>query len=40
VNDWDELTEDGFKLIFKNSPLKRSKFKGIQRNLKFITTTS
>jgi epoxyqueuosine reductase len=40
VNDWDELTEEGFKLIFKNSPLKRSKFKGIQRNLKFITTTS
>ncbi|MDB5280178.1 MAG: tRNA epoxyqueuosine(34) reductase QueG [Ferruginibacter sp.] len=40
VNEWEELTEESFKLIFKNSPLKRSKFKGIQRNLKFTTTTS
>ena len=35
-NDWEELTEENFKLIFKNSPLKRSKFKGIKRNLRFI----
>ncbi len=35
-NDWEELTEENFKLIFKNSPLKRSKFEGIKRNLKFI----
>ncbi len=35
-NDWEELTEESFKLIFKNSPLKRSKFEGIKRNLKFI----
>ncbi len=34
--DWEELTEDTFKNIFKDSPLKRSKFQGIQRNLKFI----
>jgi epoxyqueuosine reductase len=38
--DWEELTEESFKLIFKHSPLKRSKFKGIQRNLKFIEATS
>ncbi|MEO5891785.1 MAG: tRNA epoxyqueuosine(34) reductase QueG [Ferruginibacter sp.] len=36
-NDWEELTEENFKLIFKNSPLKRSKFKGIKRNLHFIS---
>ncbi len=36
TNDWDELTEENFKLIFKNSPLKRSKFAGIKRNLTFI----
>ena len=35
-NDWEELTEENFKLIFKNSPLKRSKFLGIKRNIKFI----
>jgi epoxyqueuosine reductase len=35
-NDWEELTEEKFKIIFKHSPLKRSKFNGIKRNLKFI----
>jgi epoxyqueuosine reductase len=36
ANDWQELTEDKFKIIFSISPLKRSKFEGIKRNLKFI----
>ena len=35
-NDWEELTEVSFKTIFKNSPLKRTKFDGINRNLHFI----
>jgi epoxyqueuosine reductase len=35
-SDWEELTEESFKIIFKNSPLKRSKFDGIKRNLRFI----
>ena len=39
-DDWEELTEESFKLIFNNSPLKRSKFKGIKRNLSFIKATS
>lgn len=34
--EWEEMTEEQFKLIFKNSPLSRSKYKGIQRNLKFL----
>ncbi len=34
--DWDELTEENFKIIFKDSPIKRAKFKGIKRNLQFI----
>jgi epoxyqueuosine reductase len=34
--DWEQLTEESFKTIFKHSPLKRAKFQGIQRNLKFI----
>lgn len=36
ANDWEELTEENFKIIFKNSPLKRAKFAGVKRNLKFI----
>ncbi len=35
-NDWEELTEESFKIIFKNSPVKRAKFEGIKRNLKFL----
>ena len=36
TSDWEDLTEESFKIIFKNSPLKRSKYAGIKRNLKFI----
>ena len=36
TNDWEGLTEESFKRIFKNSPLKRAKFEGIKRNLNFI----
>ncbi|HEY8690892.1 MAG TPA: tRNA epoxyqueuosine(34) reductase QueG [Chitinophagaceae bacterium] len=35
--DWEELTEESFKIIFKDSPLKRSKYAGIKRNLQFIS---
>ena len=37
--EWEIMTEESFQKIFKDSPLRRSKFKGIQRNLKFITGT-
>jgi epoxyqueuosine reductase len=37
--DWEELTEEGFKKIFKDSPLKRTKYAGIKRNLEFIKKT-
>jgi epoxyqueuosine reductase len=40
TNDWEEMTEEAFKQIFKQSPLKRSKFAGIKRNLHFIKTSS
>lgn len=35
--DWNEMTEESFKKIFKDSPIRRSKFNGIKRNLKFIS---
>ena len=34
--DWEELSEENFKRIFSDSPLKRAKFAGIKRNLEFI----
>jgi epoxyqueuosine reductase len=36
TKEWKEMTEEGFKQLFKHSPLKRTKFSGIQRNLRFI----
>ncbi len=38
TKEWEALSEESFRKIFKHSPLKRSKFKGIQRNLKFLKT--
>ncbi len=34
--DWEEITEDVFKEIFKDSAVKRTKFEGLKRNIKFI----
>lgn len=36
TKEWEMMTEESFRKIFKDSPLRRSKFKGIQRNLQFI----
>ncbi|MFM2358211.1 MAG: tRNA epoxyqueuosine(34) reductase QueG [Bacteroidota bacterium] len=36
TSDWEELTEEAFKKIFKDSPIKRSKFAGIKRNLTWV----
>lgn len=35
-SQWEELTEEEFKKVFAKSPLKRSKYAGIRRNLKFL----
>jgi len=40
LHDWEELTEESFKRIFKESPIRRSKFSGIKRNLTFLSTTN
>jgi epoxyqueuosine reductase len=37
--DWEAMTEESFKKIFAGSPVKRSKFDGIKRNLKFLQQT-
>ena len=33
---WHELTEDVFRRVFKKSAVKRTKFGGLQRNIKFV----
>ena len=36
TKEWENMNETSFKNIFSDSPLSRSKFKGIQRNIKFL----
>ncbi len=36
TREWENMSEEFFRRTFKSSPLKRAKFKGLQRNLKFI----
>ena len=35
-DEWYELTEEVFNTLFNQSPLKRTQFKGLERNLAFI----
>ena len=32
--DWEELTEEHYKKIFKKSAIKRASYKGLKRNIK------
>jgi epoxyqueuosine reductase len=34
--DWEEITEDTFKKVFKDSAVKRAKFSGLKRNIQFL----
>jgi epoxyqueuosine reductase len=35
-NDWLEITQESFNTTFKNSAVKRTKFSGLMRNIKFV----
>jgi epoxyqueuosine reductase len=35
-NDWEEITEETFKRVFKDSAVKRTKFSGLKRNIDFL----
>jgi epoxyqueuosine reductase len=37
--DWEEITEDVFNRVFKDSPVKRTKHKGLKRNVIFVKGT-
>jgi epoxyqueuosine reductase len=34
--DWMEITEEVFKTVFKKSPIRRTKYNGLKRNIDFI----
>jgi epoxyqueuosine reductase len=34
--DWEELTEEKFREIFRDSAIKRTRYSGIRRNLRFL----
>ncbi len=36
TSDWEEITEETFKKVFKDSPLKRTKHAGLMRNILFV----
>jgi epoxyqueuosine reductase len=40
TKEWEMMTEENFKTVFKDSPLRRAKYSGIRRNLKFIKDTN
>lgn len=35
-NDWQELSQDLFSEMFRKSPIKRTKFAGLQRNIEYL----
>jgi len=34
--DWEEITQETFNKVFKKSPVKRAKYSGIARNIRFL----
>ncbi len=35
-SEWEEISEAVFKKVFKDSPVKRTKFQGLKRNIQFL----
>jgi epoxyqueuosine reductase len=38
-NDWQEITEEIFREIFRRSPVKRTKYEGLKRNIDFVISS-
>ncbi len=34
--DWEEISEEVFRELFRKSPVKRTKFEGLKRNIRFL----
>ncbi|MEO0776585.1 MAG: tRNA epoxyqueuosine(34) reductase QueG, partial [Bacteroidota bacterium] len=37
-SDWEEITEEVFKELFRRSAVKRTKYRGLKRNIDFLKT--
>ncbi|HLN94543.1 MAG TPA: tRNA epoxyqueuosine(34) reductase QueG [Flavobacterium sp.] len=37
--DWEEITEETFRKVFRNSAVKRTKYSGLKRNVHFVSGT-
>lgn len=35
--DWEEISEDVFRELFRRSPVKRTKYEGLKRNIRFLS---
>ena len=35
--EWEEMTDSVFGKVFKNSAVKRTKYEGLKRNIKFLS---
>jgi len=36
--EWEEITQEVFSELFKKSAVKRTKYTGLMRNIKFLKT--
>ncbi len=36
-SDWEEITQEVFQKVFQKSPVKRTKFEGLKRNIEFVS---
>ncbi len=38
--DWEDLNEETFEKLFNGSPIRRTKYKGLKRNIRFVNASS
>ncbi len=38
--DWEDMTEEVFRELFRNSAVKRTKYTGLKRNIKFLNSSN
>ena len=39
AKDWQELTEETFQRVFQKSAVKRAKYTGLKRNIRFLDSS-
>jgi epoxyqueuosine reductase len=39
TSDWDDLTEEVYQELFRKSAVKRTKFEGLKRNIRFLSNS-